>query len=294
MRSNIQHYLKSIRLWQWVKNIVVFTLPLGVGSASSEIITNVFISFLGISLISSSTYITNDINDISIDKLHPIKKMRPIAAGLIDVRKARFLSIILLLLGFLLLNYLNLPTFLFGLLYFCSGLLYTLKIKFIPYLDTLLISFLFLIRVLIGGSAVNIQPSLYLTSFVFFSSACLALSKRISIYLDQRISNHSQYKQFLLANYKIELLNNLFKFSASVSLTTYFLWLILVKFDSTLNISELFLTISFVFLIRIFYGILILSNSSELEDFVKALVSNKKELIYSLISFLSLLIGIYV
>ena len=147
---------------------------------------------------------------------------------------------------------------------------------------------------LIGGSAVNIQPSLFLTSFVFFSSACLALSKRISIYLDSSISNHSQYKQFLLTNYKIELLNNLFKFSASLSLITYFLWIILAKFDSTLNISELFLAISFLFLIRIFYGISILSNSSQLEDFVKALAGNKKELTYSIISLLSLLLGIYV
>ena len=81
MLLKINDYIKTARVWQWAKNFVVFTLPVGVGSLEADILIKVTIAFIGVSLISSATYVLNDLKDVNIDKLHPVKKNRPIASG---------------------------------------------------------------------------------------------------------------------------------------------------------------------------------------------------------------------
>ena len=95
MYSNIKNLIQTIRVWQWVKNLIVFTMPIGLGTLDLTILLDVFISFFGISLISSSNYIINDIIDIDIDKSHPIKRNRPIANGSITLRTAKLFFLIL-------------------------------------------------------------------------------------------------------------------------------------------------------------------------------------------------------
>ena len=52
------------------KNLVVFTMPIGLGTLDLSVLFKVLISFFGISLISSANYVVNDIIDIDIDKSH--------------------------------------------------------------------------------------------------------------------------------------------------------------------------------------------------------------------------------
>ena len=293
MRLKINDYLKTARLWQWTKNFVVFTTPVGIGSIAVDVLIDVTISFLGISLISSATYVLNDLRDINIDKLHPIKKNRPIASGRLKKNQAVFFCLMLISLGLFLLMNLAINTFLYGFLYFIIGILYTTRIKFTPYLDMITISVLFIIRVLIGGSAVNIQPSTFLTLLIFFSSFCLALSKRISIYVDKNIPHDSEYKQFIITSYKLENLNKLFKFLSVLSITTYSFWVLIVKNNGRLDFSQIILLVSIVVLIRIFYGIYYLSNSSGLEDFVVSIYQKKTEMAYFVVMLFLILIGIY-
>ncbi len=293
MYSYTRNVVKTIRVWQWVKNLVVFTMPIGLGTLDLSILFKVLISFFGISLISSANYVVNDIIDIDIDKSHPIKKNRPIANGSITLKSAKLLSLIILTTGFLILNYLNTETLLFGLAYFVGGILYTWKFKFIPYIDVITISFLFLIRVWIGSAAVNIEPSSFLTSFVFFSSLCLALSKRISIYQDISILEYSKYKQFLTTNYNLKSLNNMLKLFSFLASVTYALWVFVVKISFVFTLPNIFLTLSIIFLVRVFIGVVMVSNGSGLEDFVISMFKNKNELLYLILTVSSLLIGVY-
>lgn len=293
MYFKVNDYLKTARLWQWAKNFVVFTNPVGIGSISADVLIDVTISFLGISLISSGNYVLNDIRDLNIDKLHPIKKTRPIASGRLKKYHALFFCLMLISLGLFLLVNLSINTFIYGFLYLIIGALYTTRLKFVPYLDMITISVLFIIRVLVGGSAVNIESSEFLMLFIFFSSVCLALSKRISIYVDKNIPNNSKYKQFIITSYKLESLNKLFKLLSSLSILTYFLWVLYVKIDSNFDFSQIILLLSTIFLIRIFYGIYYLSNSSGLEDLVISIFQKKTEVAYLVAMIFSILIGIY-
>ena len=187
----------------------------------------------------------------------------------------------------------NYETLFFGLFYFFGGILYTWKFKFFPYIDVITISFLFLTRVWIGSSAVNIQPSSYLTLFIFFSSLCLAISKRVTIYQDTNILDNSKYKKFLKNNYDLKFLNSLLKLFSILALLTYVLWVFIVKTNFEITVANVFLISSILFLTRVFIGIVLVSNSSGLEDFVISMVKNKKELFYLICAVFSLLIGVY-
>ena len=96
MQILLKNLLVVARPVQWVKNIIIF-IPL-ISSQRYEI-ENILLglkAFVIFSLISSSGYIINDIFDSNNDKLHPIKKLRPIASGELNNKKSICYSIILL------------------------------------------------------------------------------------------------------------------------------------------------------------------------------------------------------
>ena len=131
MFQNISNYLLSIRVWQWLKNLVVFTLPIGVGTSDMGLLLVVLQSFFGVSFLSSSIYVFNDIKDINSDRMHPVKKNRPIASGSLKIKNATIFSFFLATVGLVSLYLINLNTFIVGLFYFIFGSFYTFKFKYV-------------------------------------------------------------------------------------------------------------------------------------------------------------------
>ena len=125
MHRSISNYFLSIRVWQWLKNLVVFTLPIGVGTSDVGLLLVVLQSFFGVSFLSSSIYILNDIKDTNSDRLHPVKKNRPIASGSLKIKNAKIFSFFLATVGLVSLYLINLNTFIVGLFYFIFGSFYT-------------------------------------------------------------------------------------------------------------------------------------------------------------------------
>ena len=107
MIKSVKNYLATIRIWQWFKSFVVFTLPIGSGTTDLTILTKVLLSFFALSFLSSSIYIFNDIKDLEVDAKHPIKKFRPIASGKINKRSAVQFSIALLIFGLITLYFMK-------------------------------------------------------------------------------------------------------------------------------------------------------------------------------------------
>ncbi|MEL0309001.1 MAG: UbiA family prenyltransferase, partial [Flavobacteriaceae bacterium] len=74
-------YIKILRIQQWSKNLIIF-LPLTLLQEFETLLNiEIYLIFFSFSLLVSSTYIFNDIRDQDQDKLHPKKKIRPIASG---------------------------------------------------------------------------------------------------------------------------------------------------------------------------------------------------------------------
>lgn len=178
----IKSFLKLIRIHQIHKNIFVL-LPL-IFSRSFDDLHNVILAFLAtLSFYSFSAlvYIINDYKDVDSDKLHPIKKNRPLASGAISKKEAQILIALFLLVNSLItLLWMQKP--LVGVIltiFLINNLLYNFKGKQIAYVDVLQNSFGYVLRILAGSFAINIYPTIFLILVTFFSSLILSLGKRI-------------------------------------------------------------------------------------------------------------------
>src|SRR5690606_27496140 len=106
------------------------------------------LAFLAMCLSASAVYILNDLADADKDRLHPIKKSRPITAGKITVKRAKRIMLALMAFGLGLAFYISLPVGLLLLAYSGINILYSIWLKHIPVLDISIIALGFLIRIL--------------------------------------------------------------------------------------------------------------------------------------------------
>ncbi len=171
--------IRLLRPSHWIKNGFVF-LPLFFGRAlyESTQLYDVGYTFLAFCMMASSIYIINDIRDVAFDKAHPTKKNRPFASGSIPVRYGLGLSILLTVASLSLATWVSISTGIVVLLYYSINIIYTLKIKQIPYVDVLFISLGFILRLVGGSTSSGIVLSYWIIMMTFLLSLFLALAKR--------------------------------------------------------------------------------------------------------------------
>lgn len=173
--------IKSIRVSQWVKNVVIFAPIIFSGFLFVPgYFTKVVWAFVLFCLLSSSIYVFNDLIDIKSDRLHPFKKNRPIASGKIPIELAIFMFIFLggisLWLGFMT------STFFFFAMgaYFVMNICYSLWLKKIPIVDVFVIAAGFVIRIYAGSFVINVHMDVWFLLTVVSASLFLAVGKRRS------------------------------------------------------------------------------------------------------------------
>ena len=172
---------KTIRVAQWVKNIVVFAPIIFSGFLFVPgYFGKVVWAFVLFCLLSSSIYIFNDLIDIKSDQQHPFKKKRPIASGQVPIELAVFLF--MLLSGISLWLGLVTSTFFFGAMvtYFIMNIFYSLWWKKVPILDVFIIAAGFVIRIYAGSFIINVHMDVWFLLTVVSASLFLAVGKRRS------------------------------------------------------------------------------------------------------------------
>lgn len=173
--------IKATRPRQWIKNFAVFaalTFSGNLFDKASQIKTlEAFVLFC---IFSSATYLLNDVFDIERDRLHPFKRKRPIASGLIPVPLAVGLALLLIIIFLPVAYSLSPAFFLAALAYLILQLFYSSYLKQVILLDVLVIAAGFVLRVYGGVWAIdahlNVWFLLSVTSFALF----LAIGKRRS------------------------------------------------------------------------------------------------------------------
>jgi 4-hydroxybenzoate polyprenyltransferase len=177
----LKNYFNLLRIPQWIKNFFIFVpLVFSQHLFEPEYVKLSLLGFIIFSLVSSSIYIINDLIDINEDKLHPVKKFRPIPAGLIVKNIAIATAFILAVGSFALLSLTNIK---FGgtvITYFLITILYSLKLKNIVILDVFTIAAGFMLRILGGAFIINVEISSWLILTTMFISLFLAVMKRRS------------------------------------------------------------------------------------------------------------------
>ena len=177
--SNAADYFRLVRITSWPKNFFVF-VPAVFSKHIFEtpVLKNIIIAFFIFSLASSIVYIFNDIMDASKDRIHPLKKDRPIAKGVITKREAGTLFIILLALFIAFTFMLKYDFVMIVWFYIILNLLYTLFLKKIVIVDIFCIASGFMLRVLSGAFIISVLISNWLILTTMFLSLFLAIMKR--------------------------------------------------------------------------------------------------------------------
>ena len=173
--------VRSLRPHQWVKNLLIFLPALAAQSLALDNALPLIAAFVLFSAMASAVYITNDLLDLSSDRVHPTKKNRPFASGSVPIPVGLVASP-LLGLGALAGSWLVLgPRFTAVLAtYAFITLAYSLWLKRIVLVDVFTLSGLYGIRLVAGAVAFDIPISPWLAAFATFAFLSLALVKRFA------------------------------------------------------------------------------------------------------------------
>ena len=176
---SLRHWLKALRIHQWVKNVLVF-LPLLAAHRLFDVhaIFATLTAFVCFGLCASSVYVTNDLLDLAADRSHRRKRHRPFAAGILPLYQGPIAALILLVSSFGLATMLA-PTFMLVLAgYFFLTTAYSFKLKRMVMLDVVVLAMLYTSRILAGAAAMQIAASFWLLAFSMFIFLSLAMVKR--------------------------------------------------------------------------------------------------------------------
>jgi 4-hydroxybenzoate polyprenyltransferase/phosphoserine phosphatase len=179
-RAGIAAWLREIRVYQWVKNLLVFVPALLNHRIDGGILKNLTITFLGFSFIASGAYITNDLCDLDSDRKHPRKCRRPLAAGEISIARGVAAAVCLLAGGFSVAALAGLPLVACLAAYLAVTFLYSAFVKGKPILDVVTLAMLYTLRVYTGGIVSKAYISPWCFQFSIFLFLSLAFVKRYS------------------------------------------------------------------------------------------------------------------
>ena len=164
---------------QWTKNLVVVAGLVFSGSFTQ--LHDVFLAtaaFAVFCALSSAGYVINDALDVESDRAHPIKRMRPIAAGRIRPRTATFVAVLLLAGGLLAAVALDLRFAAAALGYALLSFTYSRWWKHLVILDLMVIAALFVLRAAAGTIILRVTLSPWLFVCVSFLALLLGFGKR--------------------------------------------------------------------------------------------------------------------
>src|SRR6185295_13871600 len=155
--------VRSLRPAQWVKNLFVVA-PLFFGSklADATAVGRALLALAAFSAAASAVYLLNDIRDREEDRRHPLKRLRPLAAGTLSVPVAIAALVVLTAaaLGIALALGTGFALILVG--YLLLNVLYSLGLKHMVILDVMCISLGFVLRVEAGAQAIGVGVSSWL------------------------------------------------------------------------------------------------------------------------------------
>lgn len=172
---------EAIRPIQWIKNLSLFAAVILNGQLLNfPIFTKSILGFIVFCLLSSSSYLINDLVDVEKDRLHPFKKNRPIARGDLPEASAIFMAFILLFLGLFISIFINFGFFWISLIFILLQYTYSFFLKKKAVVDIIGISFFFIIRAYAGEVATGYHLPVWIMLAVIFLSLFLASGKRRS------------------------------------------------------------------------------------------------------------------
>jgi len=243
------YVLIAFRPQQWVKNLFIF-LPLLFGKKLFVFPLNLkaMFAFIAFSLISSAVYIVNDIFDIENDKLHPIKRLRPLAAGKISMAQAQTTVGIVCIAAALMSAALGWHFSVIVIIYFLFNILYSTLLKREVIIDVFCISGFFLLRILAGSTIAAVHMSHWIVIMIILLALFLGFNKRRQ---ELRLLEHKAvFHRQALAKYTIYFIDQMIAIITSSIVIFYALYTVDTRTIKEFATTHLLYSIPFVY-----YGI---------------------------------------
>lgn len=289
----MKNYIKLIRVKHWLKNCLVF-LPLFFSKNlyNFKLLLYCLLGFICISIASSIVYVLNDIRDVDKDRLHPVKKNRPLASGVISIKKAYMVIVILSLILIALIGYLyyivrDILVILIPLFYILLNFLYSFWLKNVPIIDVIILVSGFLFRVMYGGVIINTSVSKFLYLMIIFGSFYLGFGKRRN-----EIVKNGEKSRRVLALYNREFLDKNMYLSLALTIVCYTLWCVDASTILRVGHDYLFWTIPIIMVIFQLYSLDIEGDSHG--DPVEVIFGNKVLLLVIALYIIVLFFMLYV
>jgi decaprenyl-phosphate phosphoribosyltransferase len=207
---------------QWVKNLLVVAAPLAAGKITEpSVAAATLTAVVAFCLASSAVYLVNDVADAEADRMHPVKRSRPIAAGQLSPRLAVGVA------GVLAAGSLALAaTTGWALVVLLAGYLvlqvaYAFSLKHQPVLDIAVVASGFLLRAVAGGVAADLPISEWFLLVAGFGSLFIVSGKR---YSELRTLGHDSGTRRSLVKYTESYLRFIWGIATAVTIMAYCLW----------------------------------------------------------------------
>jgi 4-hydroxybenzoate polyprenyltransferase len=215
-------WIRLLRIKQWTKNAVVFAaFVFALGDRHQHLdvreLWKVCLAALAFALVSSAVYIFNDLRDAPQDRLHPIKKHRPIAAGAVGAKSALGALAVLLAAGLGGAWRLGGDVLAVIGVYLGLQVLYTLWLKRIALVDVVVIAIGFVLRALAGAVVIHVPISPWLLLCAMWLALFLGLSKR----RHEKVNLAGTGTRAVLESYDERLLDLLITMTAGAALVCY-------------------------------------------------------------------------
>lgn len=178
-KAGLRVWLKALRVHQWAKNgLIFFPAILAMRIVEPEIFLKLILALPLLGLMASGTYILNDLLDLHADRAHRSKFKRPFASGRIKLWQGFVAAPTLILVG-LVGGFIISPAFaLTQMLYLVVTLSYSLVLKRAALADTIALSFLYTLRLIMGAVLASVALTQWLLVFSMFLFVSLSLAKR--------------------------------------------------------------------------------------------------------------------
>jgi decaprenyl-phosphate phosphoribosyltransferase len=222
-RLQIRMLIKAARPRQAIKNLVVFAAPFAARAfPEPQVLGKALIAAAAFSAAGAGIYLLNDVIDVSADRAHPTKRLRPVAAGLLSPQWAIAGSVLLLLAGGLI--SLLATTGLIWVIgvYIQLQIGYCLWLRNQPVIDLCLVSTGFVLRVVAGAVATDVPLSSWLLFATAFGSLFMVSGRRYAeLSLHEQGSKHTRSS---LEQYTASYIRFVWSGSAIMSILAYLMW----------------------------------------------------------------------
>ena len=215
--------LRTARIRQWPKNVLVLAAPgaAGVLTHGGPLLRT--LASLGLfCLVSSGTYFLNDALDVTADRLHPTKRFRPVAAGVVSVRMAVIAGVVLMAVALGLGTALKWRLGLVLGIYVIVQFAYSFYFKHQPIYDLVLVSGGFVLRALAGAVAVPVPVSQWFLIVATFGSLLMVTGKRVAEHAE--LGDDRGAHRATLDEYSSTFLRTVLAIAAGGAIIGYCLW----------------------------------------------------------------------